>query len=237
MNNPTTNNIRDTSNDDSADKNSPLPGSYHEAHQPNPAPLMLDQLDTLSGSLAASTDASLVPAQVSATGNSEMGAQKKLVRAAGGRGAEQLLHFVADYDLFHSPEHIGFADIKINGHRETFALNSKEFKSFLEHDFYKKTGAAPSTDAVTQTVNILKAQATYDAPERPVHVRVAQEDGCLYLSLGDDERRAIEITATGWRLFAFATPAACCLCQCRRREARSMTCGNSLMCATTVTSF
>jgi hypothetical protein len=197
MNNPTTNNIRDTTNDDSADKDAPLLGSDH-ALQPNPAPQVRDHLDTSSGSLAASVDAGPVPTQVSATGNSKMGAQKKLVRAAGGRGAEQLLCFAADYDLFHSPEHIGFADIKINGYRETFALNSKEFKSFLEHDFYKKTGAAPSPDAVTQTVNILKARATYDAPERPVHVRVAQGNGCFYLDLGDGERRAIEITATGW---------------------------------------
>ena len=47
-------------------------------------------------------------------------------------------------------------------------------------------------------MNILKTQATYYAPERPVHVRVAQGDGCFYLDLGDGERRAIEITATGW---------------------------------------
>jgi hypothetical protein len=201
MSNPTTNNICDTTNHDSADQGASLPETGHETLEPNPAPQTLDHLETSSDSRAASNDASLVPAQPSATGNTEIVAQKKLVRPAGSRGAEQLLHFVADYDLFHSPEHIGFADIKINGHRETFALNSKEFKSFLEHDFYKKTGAAPSPDAVTQTVNILKAQATYDAPERPVHVRVAQVaqgDRCFYLDLGDGERRAIEITATGW---------------------------------------
>jgi hypothetical protein len=198
MNNPTTNNIEDSMNNAGADKVEHLSGSDHETLQPSPARPMVDDLDTSSSSLAASNGACLVPTQGSAIDHSEMGTKKKLVRAAGGRGVEQLLYFVADYELFHSPEHIGFADIKINGHRETFALNSKEFKSLLEHDFYKKTGVAPSPDAVTQTVNILKAQAAYDAPERPVHVRVAEGEGCFYLDLGDDERRVIEITATGW---------------------------------------
>jgi hypothetical protein len=196
MNNPMTNNIFDTTNDESADMDAPSLGSDH-ALQQNHAPQVREHLDTPSGSLAASVDAGLVLTQVSATGNSEMGQPKRLTCPAGGRGTEQLLRSVADYDLFHSPERIGFADIKINGHRETLSLDSKEFKSFLEHDFYKKTGVAPSPDAVTQTVNILKARATYDAPERPVHVRVAQGDGCFYLDLGDGERRAVEITATG----------------------------------------
>ena len=128
MKNPTTNNLTDTTNDAGADEVAPLLSSDHETHQPNPSSQMLDHFDTSLDSLAPTAGASIVPAQVSATGNTEMGVQKKLVRAAGGRGVEQLLHFAADYDLFHSPEHIGFADIKINGHRETLALDSKEFK-------------------------------------------------------------------------------------------------------------
>src|ERR1700722_9041067 len=110
MNNPTTNNFEDSIKDAGARKVEHLSGSDHETLQPKPAPQMVDHLDTLSSSLAASNDACLVPAQVSAIDNSKMGAQRKLVRAAGGRGAEQLLHVAADYDLFHSPEHIGFAD-------------------------------------------------------------------------------------------------------------------------------
>jgi hypothetical protein len=49
-------------------------------------------------------------------------------------------------------------------------------------------------------LNVIEAKAVFDAPERPVHVRVAGLDGALYLDLGDETWRAIEIDASGWRV-------------------------------------
>ena len=47
---------------------------------------------------------------------------------------------------------------------------------------------------------MIEAKAHFDAPERMVHVRVGGLDGRLYLDLGDETWRAVEIDATGWRV-------------------------------------
>ena len=47
---------------------------------------------------------------------------------------------------------------------------------------------------------MIEAKAHFDAPERAVHIRVAGLDGRLYLDLGDESWRAVEIDATGWRV-------------------------------------
>ena len=111
-----------------------------------------------------------------------------------------LLRIAEGYDLFHAPDGTGFADIPIDGHRETLALQSKEFRGQLQYDFFCKATAAPPRDAFQSTISTLKARAIYEGPERSVHVRVAEQQGHFYLDLADRERRAIEITATGWRL-------------------------------------
>jgi hypothetical protein len=47
---------------------------------------------------------------------------------------------------------------------------------------------------------VIEAKAHFDAPERLVRIRVGGLDGRLYLDLGDDTSRAVEIDAAGWRL-------------------------------------
>ncbi|HQW28754.1 MAG TPA: hypothetical protein PK529_06190, partial [Verrucomicrobiales bacterium] len=49
-------------------------------------------------------------------------------------------------------------------------------------------------------MNVIEAKAHFDAPERQVHIRVGGLDGRLYLDLGDETWRAVEIDATGWRV-------------------------------------
>jgi hypothetical protein len=47
---------------------------------------------------------------------------------------------------------------------------------------------------------VIEAKARFDAPDRAVHVRVGGLDGRLYLDLGDERWRAVEIDADGWRI-------------------------------------
>jgi hypothetical protein len=45
---------------------------------------------------------------------------------------------------------------------------------------------------------VIEAKAHFDGPERVVYVRVGGLDGRLYLDLGDEAWRAVEIDANGW---------------------------------------
>ena len=121
----------------------------------------------------------------------------------GGRGptqAEILIDLAQTAELFHTPDGAGFADLDINGHRETWPIRAKGFRRWLARRFFEETGGAPSSEALQSALNVIEAKAHFDAPERQVHIRVGGLDGRLYLDLGDETWRAVEIDATGWRV-------------------------------------
>jgi hypothetical protein len=120
-----------------------------------------------------------------------------------GRGPTQadiLIDLAQAADLFHAPDGTGFADLDINGHRETWPIRAKGFRRWLARCFFEATQGAPSSEALQSALNVIEAKAHFDAPERIVHVRVGGLDGKLYLDLGDEAWRAVEIDAAGWRV-------------------------------------
>lgn len=121
----------------------------------------------------------------------------------GGRGPTQadiLIELAQSADLFHTPEGTGFADLDINGHRETWPIRHRGFRRWLARRYFQATGGAPSSEALQSALNVIEAKAHFDAPEHTVHVRVGGLDGRLYLDLGDETWRAVEIDAAGWRV-------------------------------------
>jgi hypothetical protein len=121
----------------------------------------------------------------------------------GGRGPKQadiLIGLAQSADLFHAPDGTGFADLEVNGHRETWPIRAKGFRRWLARLFYEATQGAPSSEALQSALNVIEAKAHFDAPERAVHIRVGGLDGRLYLDLCDETWRAVEIDTTGWRV-------------------------------------
>jgi hypothetical protein len=62
---------------------------------------------------------------------------------------------------------------------------------------YEATGNTLSAVSLSSTLNLLEAQAQFDGPERPVHVRLAERAGHIYLDLADECWRAVEIGPDG----------------------------------------
>ncbi|MBL8666333.1 MAG: hypothetical protein JNM48_02590 [Rhodospirillales bacterium] len=114
--------------------------------------------------------------------------------------ADILVELASDADLFHAPDGTAFADVDINGHRETWPVRAKGFRRWLARCFFEKIQGAPSSEALQSALNVIEAKAHFDSPERIVHVRVGGLDGRLYLDLGDEPWRAVEIDANGWRV-------------------------------------
>ena len=120
-----------------------------------------------------------------------------------GRGPKQadiLIELAQTAELFRSSDGSGFADLDINGHRETWPIRSKGFRRWLVRKFFETTQGAPSSEALQSALNVIEAKAQFDAPERAVYIRVGGMDGQLYLDLGDETWQAVEIDATGWRV-------------------------------------
>jgi hypothetical protein len=133
-------------------------------------------------------DAGLAPSRPSETG------------ARRPKQADTLIQFAEAAGLFHTPDGTAFADIDINGHRETLAIRCKGFRRWLARRFFDATGGAPSSEALQSALNVIEAKAHFDAPERMVYVRVGGLDERVYIDLGDDTWRAVEIDANGWRV-------------------------------------
>ena len=111
-----------------------------------------------------------------------------------------LLDVTTAAQLFHASDGTGFADLIIDGHRETWPLRSKRFRTWLRQQYYERTWDAPSPAALNAALNVLEAQAQFDGPQRKVSLRVAEHDGLIYLDLADEFWRCIEIGANGWRI-------------------------------------
>jgi hypothetical protein len=114
--------------------------------------------------------------------------------------ATKLVELAGSAEYFHDRNGTGYADFEVNGHRETWRIKSEGFKRWLVQNYYKETGGAPNSEAIQSARNVLEAKANIDGPQREVFVRVGGLDDRLYLDLGDESWRAVEIDAVGWRI-------------------------------------
>jgi hypothetical protein len=114
--------------------------------------------------------------------------------------ADMLVDLAQSAEVFHTADGTGFADLDINGHRETWPIRAKGFRRWLARRFFEATQGAPSSEALQSALNVIEAKAHFDGPQRIVHIRVGGLDGRLYLDLCDATWRAVEIDATGWRV-------------------------------------
>jgi hypothetical protein len=113
---------------------------------------------------------------------------------------DMLVELGSKIELFHTPAGAAFADVLIDGHRETWAVRSKWLRDWLRRRHYEATGAAPRLPELRSALDLLEARAQFDAPERAVHVRLAEHAGRIYLDLGDARWRAVEVGPDGWHV-------------------------------------
>lgn len=112
-----------------------------------------------------------------------------------------LLDIAEQAELFHTPDGVSYADVEINEHRETWAVSSTGFKRWLKHGYLLYTdGRAPNAEAVNAALGAIDARAFYQGPERDIFIRVAEYNGKVYIDMCDDNWRAIEVDAEGWRI-------------------------------------
>src|ERR1700758_4904192 len=103
-------------------------------------------------------------------------------------------------ELFHTTAGTAFADIMVDGHRETWPIRSRRFRGWLRRRYYQATGDAASAAEIRSALDLLEARAQFDGPERAVHVRIAELAGHIYLDLADEHWRAVDIGPDGWRV-------------------------------------
>src|SRR5262249_2514124 len=101
--------------------------------------------------------------------------------------ADILIELAAAATLFHTPapDCDAFADIMIDGHRETHRVRAQFFRRWLRHQYFKAARSGANADAVQVAVETVAAQAMFEGEEREVYCRIAADGGAIYLDIGD----------------------------------------------------
>jgi hypothetical protein len=114
--------------------------------------------------------------------------------------ADMLEEMTLCEEVFHTPTDVAFADVITDGHRETWPIRSKRFRTWVRRCYYHATGAAPGGAVIASALDLLEARAQFDAPERAVSMRIAEHADRIFLDLADEHWRAVSIGADGWRV-------------------------------------
>jgi hypothetical protein len=114
--------------------------------------------------------------------------------------ADVLLEIAEVAELWHSPEGIPYATVAVGDHAETARVDDGgAFTRWIVGEFYRKTGRAPGTNALTDVRRTVAAMAMHDGPEHPVWLRTARgPEGAIYVDLGTPDWSAVKITGEGW---------------------------------------
>ena len=111
----------------------------------------------------------------------------------------KLVEFAGEAELWHSPDREPHATVLIGDHHEHWPVKSKNFRRWLAGRYYDDGGGVPSGQALQDALNIIEMKALR-GPEYRIFLRVGERKGNVYLDLGDEAWRAVEITKDGWEL-------------------------------------
>lgn len=106
---------------------------------------------------------------------------------------------LAGASFFHSAE-CPFADVIMDGHRNTWPLAGAEFADWLLQQFFIEKNKAPGAGAMKSAIRTLAAHARFKGARHDVFLRAAKFAAKIYIDIGDAEWHVVEIDADGWRL-------------------------------------
>lgn len=127
-------------------------------------------------------------------GNTMQGSPNKKKTAV-----DLILDLTGDLQLFHtSGEREAFVTAPINGHLETYQIQSEVFHEWIGATFWSRYRSAPTKNSLDQALSSLAARAKFEGPAEKVHVRLGRNGKNIILDLGQPDWRVVEITPTGW---------------------------------------
>ena len=114
----------------------------------------------------------------------------------------RLMRIADEAKLIRTPSGALYARVPINCHYEIVGITERGsgFRRWLINCFKKECGYAPFSDALSQTMSGVQADAEIDGEKAEIYTRIAEKDGCIYLDLANDKWECVEISNDGWRV-------------------------------------
>lgn len=104
-------------------------------------------------------------------------------------------------EVWRSPDAAFFVTITEGGHKEHDELGSKRFRRWLTRQYHQQVGGrVPDQQSVANALAAVESLMEHAAPVHEPVRRVGRHGDKLYIDLCDDQWRAVEIDAEGWRV-------------------------------------
>jgi len=100
-----------------------------------------------------------------------------------------LMAALKDVDLYHSADDTAYADVMIEGHRETYPVKSRQFQNYLRRQYFLITKSAPGAEALRTVIGTAEAQAAY-SPYSTKSTSVSQTSATASFSISATRRTA-----------------------------------------------
>ena len=114
------------------------------------------------------------------------------IRSVRNRAEQERLEF------FHDPLRYAYATVPVRGHRETWAIRSRDFHLWVKQALFDALGIAPNS-LVKECIEEFETRAICGGPQFQVFVRVGKSGGAVYIDLVNDLWQVIEVTES-WRI-------------------------------------
>ena len=116
---------------------------------------------------------------------------------------DRLLQWASEISELYCDVEEAYADVWINGYRETLPVRSTGFTRWLRNLYKDRPGKGATKEALAHAKANLDAQAARGG-QRRVYLRTATHEGKLYIDLCDHSRRVVEVDSGGWRVLSVA---------------------------------
>lgn len=116
--------------------------------------------------------------------------------------ATLLVALAEEIELFTSESDDSYATIPVNGHEETWAIESKTFQNWLGKRYYQIHNQAPSKYALEEAIGMLDGEAKFgfESEKKQVFTRIAELNGAIYLDLANESWEAVRVNPDGWEV-------------------------------------
>lgn len=111
-----------------------------------------------------------------------------------------LVKLAEDAEFFTSQNDEPFASINVDGHIETWEIESKTFRNWLGRRYYQKYKKVASENSIGEALSTLAGKAIFDGEKRQVFVRRAEFEGSIYLDLVNEAWQVVKVTSDGWKI-------------------------------------
>jgi hypothetical protein len=103
-------------------------------------------------------------------------------------------------ELFHDEAADPYALVQVQHHRELLRIDTKAFRLWFESVVFAATNNMPRASVKKEALGIIEGLARFRSPKKTIHLRVAEDDGAIFIDLTNANWEVVKVTPKGWEI-------------------------------------